>query len=196
MTKKTIFKCAAMLLCAAASFNANAQVNADNIITTKNLKSNVPETALNIVVDNAIEVVPNPDVTSVGFRLASAEDFRVGKSQIFQNAFKVTSNIPYSISVKTKDAEMTNQTQPDVTKKIPVSAISMEIDGTSGEALGTVAAKKALSASSDAILTKGAKETIEQAFTLKVSKTTDNSTAFLVPGGLYTTTLFITATQD
>lgn len=187
MKTKTIFKCALVLFCAAVSVNANAQT-AGAPVTTKQTDSK--ETALNVVIDNAIEVRLN-SATPVGIRLASAKDFRDDKDSSFANHFRVTSNIPYKIEVSTSTATLASAATG---KSIPVGEISMELTNTD---LGNTAElSKIALANSVKTLASKLKETVDQQFSVKFSKTTANSDKFLVPGGTYTTNLVITTTQD
>ncbi|OLY90821.1 hypothetical protein SAMN05444008_12355 [Cnuella takakiae] len=187
MKTKTIFKSAAILFLAALSVNANAQTTTAPPVTTK--QSNEKTTALNVVIDNAIEVRLN-SVDPLGFRLATAKDFREGKDTSYADHFRVTSNIPYKIEVKTSDATLASSATG---KSIPVEEVSLEITNTG--LTGATLNKVALSTTNQTLASK-LKETVDQQFSVKVGKSTAASSKFLVPGGTYTTNLVITTTQE
>lgn len=180
---KTLLKSAAVILLAVFSAKANAQAP----VTAK--QSNEKSTALNVIIDNAIEVRLN-NQDPVGIRLAAAKDYREDKDSSFTNHFRVTSNIPYKIEVKTTDPELASSATG---KAIPVGEVSMEITNTglTGATLNEVALS-----TTNQTLGSGLKETVDQQFSVRFFKTTADSNKFLVPGGTYTTNLVITTTQE
>lgn len=181
MFKKSVLKFAFILSCAVASVSANAQAP---ITTTQN---NNKSTTLNVVIDNAIEVVLLK-TSPVGIRLATAADYREDVDSTFGDHFQVTSNIPFKIEVKTEHDALGNANG----SSIPVGAVSMEV-ASPGDEHGEVS--KIALGNANKTLATAVPATIETPFSIKFSKTETKSKDFLVPGGVYTTNLIITTTQ-
>lgn len=141
---------------------------------------------LSAVLTDVISLTASVTSVQLGFR--TANDYNAGVTTTATNQLNVTSNKPYTLSVKAS-GDLSNGAATPIT--IPVSSVGITANWAGG-ATGSVSS---ITTSTQA-LNAAAAATQSQNISVTYSVSSTNAANFLRPSGTYTTTLTYTATQN